>query len=261
MEREAFLRRRAAAYQAYYEHMPLRPSSMPAGPDMRLYRRLAFGDLVELNVLDTRQYRSDQVCGTVATRCDASLDPAVTLTGAEQEAWLLEGTAASRARWNVIAQQVMMAQLEVDPDPAVQRFSHDQWDGYPLARRRILAHLAAADVSNPVVLAGDLHSAWVGDLKLDFDDPASAAVATEFVTTSVTSHNPYAAQVRFAPLLNPHLRYADARHGYARMMVTPAEWRTEFRAIEDVSDPATPIETIATWIVEDGVPGAMSAEQ
>jgi alkaline phosphatase D len=253
---ERFLARRAAAYQAYYEHMPVRPDSMPAGPDMRLYRRLTFGDLVEFNVLDTRQYRADQVCGSVAPRCDALLDPAVTLTGLEQEEWLMAGTAASAARWNVLAQQVMMAQLEVDPNPASQLFNQDQWDGYPLARRRILDHLVAADVSNPIVLTGDIHSAWVGDLKQDFDDPDAPVVATEFVTTSVTSHNPFAAQLRFAPLLNPHLRFYDARHGYTRVEVTPAAWRTDFLAVDDVADPGAGIEMIATWTVEDGVPGA-----
>lgn len=253
---ELFLARRAAAYQAYYEHMPVRPSSMPAGPDMLLYRRLAFGDLVEFNVLDTRQYRSDQPCGGVAARCDAALDPATTMLGEEQEAWLLDGTAASGAHWNVLAQQVMMSQLEVDPNPMSQRFNDDQWDGYPLARRRILDHLAQASVPNPIVLTGDIHTAWVGDLKADYDDFSAPAIATEFVTTSVTSYNPFANQLQFAPLLNPHLRFFDARHGYARVEVTPDRWQTEFRALSDVTDPEATVETVAKLIVEDGKPGA-----
>ena len=253
---ELFLARRAAAYQAYYEHMPLRPDSMPAGPDMRLYRRLRFGDLVEFNVLDTRQYRSDQPCGSTGPLCDAALDPAVTLTGPEQESWLFDGLAASPTRWNVIAQQVMMAQIDGDLSPAAQAFSHDQWDGYPLARQRLLDHLMSAEVRNPIVLTGDVHSSWVADLKLDFNDPTSPAVATEFVTTSVTSYNPYAKQLGLLLPSNPHFHYYDGRHGYTRCEVTQELLRTEYRALADVAAPDGEIETIASFVVQDGLAGA-----
>jgi alkaline phosphatase D len=252
---EEFLARRAAAYQAYYEHMPVRPASMPNGSDARLYRRFAFGDLVEMSVLDTRQYRADQPCGAVGPPCDAMFDPEVTLLGAEQEEWLLDGLAASGARWNVLAQQVMMAQLDAAPAPTAKLLNHDQWDGYPLARQRLLDHLQSARVSNPIVLTGDVHSAWVADLKLDFDNPASATVAAEFVTTSVTSYNPLAAQLGFAPLLNPHFAYVDAAHGYSRFEVTPERWQADFRALAGVATPDEPIATAASFVVEAGKAG------
>jgi alkaline phosphatase D len=255
---EAFLARRAAAYQAYYEHMPLRPESLPHGPDARIYRRLSFGDLAELNLLDTRQYRSDQACGGVAPRCDASLDPAVTLTGPEQEAWLFDGLAGSNARWNVIAQQVMMAQLDGDLSPDEQLFNHDQWDGYPLARQRLLDHLQASGVINPIVLTGDVHSSWVADLKLNFDDETSPTVGTEFVTTSVTSFNPLGNRLRFLLPSNPHFSFFDLAHGYTRHEITPDLWRADYRAIPSVNEPEQPIDTTASFVVENGKPGAVS---
>jgi len=255
---EVFLARRAAAYQAYYEHMPLRPSSMPHGPDARLYRRLTFGDLAEFNVLDTRQYRTDQQCGDVGSRCEASLDPAMTLTGPEQEVWLFDGLAKSDARWNVIAQQVMMAQLDGEPSPTEQLFNHDQWDGYPLARQRLLDHLDSAGVGNPVVLTGDVHSAWVADLKLDFDDPASPTVGTEFVTASVTSYNRFGTRLRFLLGINPHFAFYDDAHGYTRCEITPDFWTTDYLALDSVENPDTEIETIASFVVENGKTGAVT---
>ncbi|MEO1294630.1 MAG: alkaline phosphatase D family protein, partial [Cyanobacteria bacterium J06636_16] len=108
----AFAQRRAVAYQVYYEHMPLRAASIARGPFLQLYRRLSFGDLVTFNVLDTRQYRTDQPCGDAfGPRCDASFDLTATMTGQRQESWLLSGLNRSNARWNVIAQQTMFAQF------------------------------------------------------------------------------------------------------------------------------------------------------
>ena len=109
----AAARRRAAAYRAYYEHLPLRRSSLPSGTGGRIYRRLTYGDLVRISDLDTRQYRTDQPCGDgLKARCAAALDPDATLTGPAQEKWLLDGLGSSPARWNVIAQQVVIAQYD-----------------------------------------------------------------------------------------------------------------------------------------------------
>jgi alkaline phosphatase D len=256
---DTFLQRRAAAYQAYYEHQPLRPDAMPSGPNARLYRRLTFGDLVEVNVLDTRQYRSPQPCGAAGPHCPDAFDPAVTLTGPEQEKWLLDGLSGSTARWNVIAQQVMMAQLDAAPAPDTQFFNHDQWDGYPAARQRILDHLRDVKVSNPIVLTGDIHSAWVADLKLDFDDETSPTVGTELIATSVTSYNPYERLLPFSLSFNPHLKFCDVRHGYTRADATPDALRTDFRALESVETPDARFETVGSFVVENGIAGAQKA--
>jgi alkaline phosphatase D len=255
-----FLARRAAAYQAYYEHLPLRPESMPHGPEMRIYRRLAFGSLLELAVLDTRQYRTAQACGdTVAPRCDAALDPTRTMTGLEQERWLLDGLAASTARWKVIAQQVMMSELAVrvfGPEP---QYNDDQWDGYPLARHRILGFLQEAGISDTIVLSGDVHSAWVSDLKADFLDAGSPTVATEFVATSITAHNPFGQRLAILLPGNPHVRFFDVHHGYFRCDITPHQWQTDFRAVPTVVTSDAPVETIGSFVVEAGQAGAQPA--
>ena len=256
---EDFLVRRADAYQAYYEHLPLRPASLPQGPAMQLYRRLAFGTLLDIAMLDTRQYRSDHPCGDdIQVRCAAGLDPNATMTGPEQERWLLAGLDASSTRWHAIGQQVMMAQLDTRPGPA-ETFVSDLWDGYPAARNRILGHLLHAGTPNAVVLTGDIHANWVNDLKADFLDPASATVATEFVTTSITADNPVGAQLPFLLPDNPHIKHVDALHGYTRCEVTADRWLTELRTVEHVASPDVPIATSAAFVVENGRPGAVPA--
>jgi alkaline phosphatase D len=126
----SFALRRQHAYRAYWEHMPLRYSSMPRSGRMALYRRLPFGDLAEITLLDTRQYRTDQPCGDgVKSRCAEALDPRATITGRRQERWLLERLVRSQASWNIVGQQTLMAQLSLGPGPE-RFFPMDQWDGY-----------------------------------------------------------------------------------------------------------------------------------
>jgi alkaline phosphatase D len=265
----AFLLRRAAAYQAYYEHMPLRRSSLPVGPDAQLYRRLRYGSLAEFSVLDTRQYRSDQPCGDgLKPRCAAALDPNATMTGPEQERWLLDGLEKSRARWNVIAQQTMFAQVDFSAGDGKavglppQVYNMDQWDGYVAARSRILGFLQHAEVKNPVIITGDIHSSWVHDIKADFNNPNSETLATEFVGTSITSDFPR----QFIPLVqaalpdNPHTRFFDgAYHGYVRCALTPKQWVSDFRVVQSILTESSPVSTLASFVVENGKPGAERA--
>jgi alkaline phosphatase D len=268
---EPFLKRRAAAYQAFYEHMPVRPShSRPNGPDMQLYDRFAFGDLVQFSVLDGRQHRSREACdqtpgigGHVETdaSCAERRDPARSMLGPEQEAWLAAGLSSSKARWNVIAQDVMMAQLrERQPDGSVG-FWTDDWNGYPASRSRVLQHIHERRVRNPVVLGGDIHSFWASDLKLDFDDPRSPTVATELIGTSITSNPP--PYEKFAAYLadNPHVRFFESRsRGYMSTEVTPERMTTRFQAISDPHDPDATVSTLATFVVEDGRPGPVGGK-
>jgi alkaline phosphatase D len=266
---QAFVRRRSAAYQAYWEHMPLRRAAMPRGTEMRLYHRLTFGDLMEMTVLDGRQYRSVQPCiegprggGRLVEveRCAARLDPRQTMLGPSQERWLLGGLGRSRARWNVIAQQQLMAELLQRTRAGAPAYWTDGWDGYAAARGRILSYIAAHKPANPVVIGGDIHSFWVTDLKTDFRDAASPTVATEFVGTSVTSAGvPYDT---FAATLpdNPHVRFFESRHrGYVRCEVTPERWQADLRVVSDVRDRAATARTLAAFVVESGRPGAQRA--
>lgn len=260
--REAFLRRRAAGYQAYYEHLPLRRAQRPRGAGLPLYRRLTFGDLAELSVLDTRQYRTDQPCGDgLGARCAAALDEAATMTGPDQERWLLDGLGRSRARWNVVGQQTILAEYDFQAGPG-ELYNLDQWDGYVAARNRILSFLEKRRPANPVVLTGDIHSSWVHDLKADFADPGSATVGTEFVGTSISSDfpAPFVAPVVAALPDNPHTRFFDgAFRGYVRCDVTPQRWTSTFRVVDTVLVPGVPTRTLATFVVEDGRPGAQPA--
>jgi alkaline phosphatase D len=256
----AFLRRRAAAYRAYYEHLPLRHRSRPRGPDMRLYRSLLWGDLAHFRVLDTRQYRSDQPCGDGEhPRCAEALDPSVTMTGPAQERWLLHGLTRDERRWNVIAQQVLMAELDHKTGPG-KIFWNDSWDGYPLARARILRHLESRRIANPVVITGDWHSTFVNDLLMNFNKPESEVVATEFVGTSISTngdqevYGPY-----YGPFIpfNEHIKFFDGdRRGYVRCTLDHDRWVTDLRMVTTVSRPNAPVYTLASFAVDNGTPGA-----
>ena len=264
--RDEFLRRRAASYQAYYEHMPLSRSARPSGPNMALYRWLAFGGLAEFNLLDTRQYRTIQPCGAYkdyknAARCSQALDPSATMLGAVQERWLLEGLGRSRARWNVIAQQVPMMQ-RIKPRDGEPLFNMDKWDGYPLARKTLLDYFANERLSNPVVLSGDVHANWVGDLLTDFDNPGSAIVGAEFVGTSISSGGDGADTTSRGLRIvdaNAHLKFYNKQRGYVRCTVTPDRWQADCRVVPFVTRPGAPISTRASFVVENGVPGVKSA--
>lgn len=257
--REEFARRRAEAYQAYYEHMPLRRGVLRAGKGVEIYRRLHYGGLADFHMLDTRQYRTDQPCGDGSKpACPESLDAKATIMGAEQEQWLAGGLSQSRARWNVIGQQVMMGALDTVAGPE-QRFPMDQWNGYAAARKRFLEFVRDRKPSNPVVLTGDIHSNWVNDLKPEFYKDNSPVVATEFVGTSITSAGD-GSDVRpnTATVLaeNPHIKFFNGQRGYVRCQLTPQQWQTDFRVLESVSKPDMPIRTRATFILENGRPGA-----
>jgi alkaline phosphatase D len=249
---EAFLARRAAAFQAYYEHMPLRRSSVPRGIDVQLYRRLSFGDLVDVYMLDTRQYRSDQ-------NQTLRLDPARTILGDAQERWLLDGLAGRTARWNVLAQQVFFSQRDFTSGPN-DSFSDDAWDNYVPERNALRDHIAAVGASNPVVLTGDVHASYVCDVKADFEDPASATVATELVGTSISSggdgvENNAGDAVQLAE--NPHIKFINRRRGYLRNRVTRDTWTADYRIVDQVRVAGMPITTRASFVVEDGQPGAI----
>ncbi|MFF5263788.1 alkaline phosphatase D family protein [Actinomadura viridis] len=256
---EQFLIRRANAFRAYWEHMPLRLSQLPKGPDMPLYRRFGFGDLAEFSVLDTRQYRDDQLHnGGNAPPDEQTRDPARQMIGARQERWLFDGLAASGATWNVLAQQVFFSQLDLDLDDAKERYVMDAWDGYEAQRNRIVDYMHDRNIANPVVLTGDVHANNACEIKKNFDDPGSATVGVELVGTSISSSGDGAdtdpGRDALASQL-PHIKYYNVQRGYVRCEVTPDLWRTDFKVVPYVSRPGAPIRTDATLFVENGRPG------
>ncbi|MFI0448435.1 alkaline phosphatase D family protein [Actinomadura sp. 6N118] len=253
---EQFRARRTAAFQAYYEHMPLRRESLPVGLDMQLYRRLGFGRLVSFHVLDTRQYRSDQPLN----EHQANL-ASVTMTGAEQERWLTRGLTRSGTRWNILANQVMIAQSDGALGAARYFGDFDQWDGYRVQRARLMRLFGSGLVHNPVVVTGDRHATWVSDLKLDFDDPASATVGAELVGPSISSggdSDQAAFHRRWDPLEveNLHWKYWDGRRGYFVCDVRPDHMISSLRVVDTVRKPTgATIKTAAEFRVQSGKPG------
>ncbi|MCY3598599.1 MAG: alkaline phosphatase D family protein [Gemmatimonadetes bacterium] len=258
MTQEAFLARRAAAFQAMYEHFPLRRTSLPAGPDAQLHRRLDFGSLMRLHVLDTRQYRTLQPCGgRRQPPCAEQRAEGATILGTRQADWLLDGLDSSPARYNVLANQVFMARL-LEGDETLT-LPMDKWDGYPADRDRLMTFLHERRPSNPVVLTGDLHTNWVNDLKLDFERADSPTVGTEFAGTSISSSGDgvdMAPQGENAMGHNPHIKFFNAQRGYVRCRLSPARLRTDFRVMPYVTRPDAPIATRASYVVENGTPGA-----
>ena len=246
---EQFLARRTAALKAYWEHMPLSRRARPAGAEMALFRRFTWGDLLQIDVLDTRQHRSDQPVDLAGAD-----DPAATMLGAEQEAWLSNGLRRSRARWNCLAQQVMLAQNDRLAGPA-QVFDFDNWDGYRVARQRLLAELTG--VANPVVLSGDRHRTWVSDLKEDFDDPGSTTVGAELTGTSLSSggdEDPDLFHAVFGPIMaeSPHWKFIDNRRGYLVCDLDRQRWLTDLRVVSTVLSPNATVSTFAQFLTEAG---------
>ncbi|MEU6883969.1 alkaline phosphatase D family protein [Streptomyces viridosporus] len=249
---DAFVARLTAAYQAYYEHMPVRATAVPNGPHIRMYRRLEFGRLARLNVLDTRQYRSDQ-----ATSQEGAQDPSLTMLGAAQRRWLVDGLRRSPARWNLIASQIMMAETDLRVGPGKLWF-YDAWDGYQAERNALLEEFAR--VRNPVVLTGDRHLTMVGDLKADFADPDSAVVGAEFVGTSISSNGDqdqaaFAREWEPRRADNPHWKLLDAHRGYHLFDIRPDRIDARVRVVDTVVEPRATPSTLATLRVEAGRPG------
>jgi alkaline phosphatase D len=253
-----FLIRRAAAYQAYYENMPLRATSLPKGPDLQLYRTLSFGRLAGFQMLDTRQYRTDQPNGDVMCEINEQcLSPKGTLLGPRQFDWLQASLAASQARWNVLAQQIMMA-LVRNPDG----YYMDGWPGYVYERNRLIKFLQERQIANPVVLTGDSHSNWVNELRVDDRQHDTPIVATEFMGTSISSDGDGAEKFEGWEHIvshNPHVRFLNGERGYVRCTVTPEVWQSDFRVVPYISRPGAPVSTRASFVIEAGTPGAKQA--
>jgi alkaline phosphatase D len=246
---DAFVARLTAAYQAYYEHMPVRASAVPNGPHIQMYRRLDFGRLVRLHVLDTRQFRSDQ-----ATSQAGAQDPSMTMLGAEQKEWLLDGLHDSPARWNLIASQIMMAETDLLVGEG-KLWYYDAWDGYQVERDALMAEFA--DVRNPVVLTGDRHLTMISDLKADYADPDSDVVGAEFVGTSISSSGDQdqdAFHREWDPRLpdNPHWKLIDAHRGYHLFDIRRDGIDAQVRIVDTVRQPTATPSTLARLRVEAG---------
>jgi alkaline phosphatase D len=257
-----FAGKRAAAYRAWWEHTPVR-TGPPVDGSLRIHRALDFGDLARFAVIDNRQYR-DPLAGSGAGRLPRgagggpqvpeAFDEERSMLGAEQEAWLDDVLRSSTARWTVLVQQTVLAEIDRVPDDPGRGFSMDGWDGYVANRRRLLATVAGAPVRNFVSVGGDIHTSAVTDLLADYGDPAAAVVGSEFVTPSINALEllppDWAVRAPWIHLFDPQ------RHGYLLVELTPQRLTAEYRYVDDITVPDAPVTVGSRWAVEDGRPGA-----
>lgn len=257
-----FLRRRAAAYRAYFEHMPL--ALAPDGPSMRIHDRFTWGDLADIWTLDCRQYRSHHACddpkmahGRMVGECAELLDPTRTMLGAAQERWIAEGLAASSARWKLLAQSTQISSTAVETQHGLQTWT-DAWDGYPVARQRLLQGIAEARVRNAVTLGGDVHRFVAANLRVRPNDADSPVVASEFVGGSVTSRGAGLPAMVKMRLDNPDIVHARGdERGYAYLDIDHQAARCEFRATPHPAVKDAVLATQARYAVEAGRAGVL----
>lgn len=259
-----FRQRRQAAYHAYYEHLPLRPTAQPQAGQVQLFRRFQFGQLAEFHCLDNRQYRDDQACathgiggGSIVSACQDRLADNRSMLGETQETWLMQGIQQSSAHWQVIAQQQLMAELKFGFETASGYWT-DGWDGYAASRQRILQCIDQHPRKDLVVIGGDIHAFGVADLKTNFQDPQSPIVGTEFVGTSISSTGLPQTLYSLSQKNNPHIKFLDSRYrGYVLCQVTQETWYTHLRMVNSVEQSDSTITTLASFQVKNGRPGAV----
>ncbi len=265
--REEFMKLRAAAYQAFYEHMPLRPAQRPRGPDAQLYRALRFGGIASVILVDDRQYRSYHACpkpgrggaNVVGEECAERVDPRRTMLGAAQERWLAGTLGKTGARFTILAQQTLVAQLD-ENDGKGRKFWTEAWDGYPAARQRMIDAIADSRAANPIIVGGDMHTFYAADVKRDYDRPGSATVATEFVGGSITSQAPPQNLLDAWIRNNPHIHLAEGRlKGYGRCVLNRRGAEVAFRALDDHRRADSAIRTFVSYAVQPGRPGINKA--
>jgi alkaline phosphatase D len=259
-----FRDRRTAAYQAWWENMPVR-TRPPVDGELKVYRDFEFGDLAKLTVIDDRQYRSPIIEGEGngnlprpfggGPQLDATFDESRTMLGEEQEAWL-ETSLDHDATWSLLAQQTIMAQVDRAPDDPSKGFSMDAWDGYAAPRERLLGHVRDSGVENFVVLGGDIHTSAVTDLRVTYREPDSPIVGTEFVGPSITSLELLLPEFVEGSRSNPHVHlYETQSRGYLVVDVTHDELVARFRWVDTTQEPTSPIRTASSWQVDAGTVG------
>jgi alkaline phosphatase D len=252
------------------------PSRAHVDDPPRIHRHVALGDLADLWVLDARSHRDEQATGP---RAD---DPARTMLGGEQLAWLTDGLRGSRAAWRLVGNPVMLGQVATQfmPEELGDPLSElgiltardhgpapDQWDGYPAERDRLLGAIERGGIADVVVLSGDVHTSWAVDLRRDGVDPGSPPLAAEVVTPSVTSENldehlgvPERREDHDiedeVDRANPHVRWVDLdQHGFTVIDIDRERVRAEWWFVPTVRRRSPGAELGAVWCVDRGRPG------
>lgn len=258
-----FAKRRSAAMQAWYEHMPVRRSQVPEFGG-RMYRQLDYGQLLRMHVLDTRSHRSDQLCERPGVPRIETIDclpvdrPDRSLLGFEQEKWLDSGLGNQR-RWNLIAQQVMMMPHDARKDGGTRPVvSADNWNGYSHSRQRLIDSIRRHDLKNVVVASGDVHQHFVGSVPVDAERPDGPSIASEFLATSISSGGTGGARHPDEHNVldnNPHMKLINNQRGYQMYNIAPDRWTTEVKVMDQVDQPGGRVSTLARFAVDPARPG------
>jgi alkaline phosphatase D len=259
-----FLVRRNAAMQAWYENMPVRAAQLPSGNGIQMFRRLDYGQLLRIHLMDTRQYRDDQVCtAPLQKHCRTTGFDTGLILGARQHQWLEDGL-DNRFTWNLIAQQVVVMPYGNRLNAAgEQEVAADSWMGYPESRRRLVAAIRNKQVANAVIATGDVHQNIVGYVPARDEEPDRDQVATEFVCTSISSlGDGQDIKVRgpdFRKVIasNPNLFFANGQRGYHVHTIDQKHWRTDIMKVDKVSDQSGKLSRLAGFTVEQGTPLAI----
>lgn len=259
-----FVKRRQAAYRAFCENMPMRLSRVIRGDDYRIYRRMRWGRLAQFDMIDGRQFRSPPACTAglerhnghmTALDCPDLNDPSRTYLGFQQEDWLYDGWSKSRAQWNLLVQNLLIAPMVFDTPKGPVLWT-DTWNGFGAARRRLIDAMTSTGIANPVTLAGDYHSFWSNNLYADFDKRGQQPVAAEFVVSSITSGGPPEEFYKKALPDNPQVRFFDSTHrGYMRFDMRHDRLDAQCMAISDRADPRATLSVLRSDTVEAGRPG------
>ncbi|MFT7474660.1 MAG: alkaline phosphatase D [Verrucomicrobiales bacterium] len=269
-DRDAFAERRRAAHRAWWENMPVRLDP-PDGDNFRIYRTSRWGDLVDLHMLDGRQYRAPQPTdgdpvvlpgvGDLGVKLlgQTALDPEHSMLGSVQRAWLEDQLESSTATWNVLGNQVYMHGLNAFPGPTPAT-NTDTWDGYFGERKALLERVAGAGDRNLIILSGDFHAASAGDVRADPFDLNGPVLATEFMAPAISSTFPKTLR-DLAPLvlaINPQIRHFSPENGFMTCEVTPSKWTTRLHLLADVANEASTLSPAATFTVDMGAAGVSS---
>jgi alkaline phosphatase D len=247
---------RAVAYQAWWEHLPMRIDP-PEDTDISVHREIVWGDLADLFVMETRSDADPPPCRDTSNfdagpTCAERDDPSRSALGAAQKEWLFEGLAAATAQWTVLGNPVLMAGLDIAPPGQPGEYWLETWDGYPVERRELAEWLIDQQVPNPIVLTGDYHAAFVNVVKPDPWDPAAPVAAPELLATSVSS-GLYGYD--YTGVTNPQIQWFDGEHhGYLDCVIGRDSVMAHFRTVDDVGDPRSGIGTAATFEVTPGAP-------
>lgn len=255
--------RKAAALQAFFEHMPLPLSSLHTGASLQLYRAWDFGTLARINLLDTRQFRDPQPCprpgisgaNTVSdAACPDRSGARRTMLGIAQQKWLETQLTDSPAAWNILAQPTLFSPLHQPRDGVVHHYT-ETWDGYPSARQDVIDAIARRRARNPLIVGGDVHCTYAATVPERPDRVESKPVAAEFTGTSLTSAGFPQSTVDAFRASNPHIRYGNSdHHGYLLFDLATKRATVQLRGVSSIKQRDADVATRASFAVQSGKP-------